>query len=744
MRKLITFNEDWLFTTSPINPEAPELKNMESVNLPHTWNAEDGADGDDYYYRGVCWYAKKFPKPEGECIFLEVEAASQIAEVYLNGVYLGRHQGGFSMFRIDLTDHLTDENLLLISVDNRENEITYPQFADFTFFGGLYRGVNLLVVPETHLQMEHGDPGLHVKVEVEEDGSAIIDLNTGLTDVQVDFHFAITDADGNVVSQIVTTTGNHVFHMEHPHLWNGVKDPYLYTAHVKLNESGDEVSVRFGIRSFCIDSEKGFILNGLPYPLRGVSRHQDRQGKGWAISTEDHQFDLELIREMGANTIRLAHYQHAKKFYELCDEAGIVVWAEIPFISCFMDNQEAHDDTIMQMKEMITQCDNHPSICFWGISNEITMKGESESLVQNLKDLQTLCKKMDPTRLTTMAQIGAVPITSSTNEISDLLAYNIYLGWYVGRTKECAAWLDERRAAQPNRPIAISEYGADSNIKIHSDMPCRKDYTEEYQCLYHEEMLRVIESHPWLWATYVWNMFEFAADKRKEGGTEGLNTKGLVTYDRSVKKDAFYLYKSYWSEKSFVHICGRRFVDRVGDTTEVKVYSNQKVVTLYCDGERVETKSGEHIFIFNIPITGSHVLRAESDGFVDEIEIRKVDEPNQEYILEAGANDGVDWYLDEYGKKVQLTEIEGYFSVFDHIGDVLKNPTGAQVMQDILTQIAQVFAAQAGQESPTEMDENTLAMIQGVSISDLLGMAAPQMAQQILPSLNQALNQIKK
>lgn len=746
MRTTISINEDWLFTASQIDPAMPDLSVMETVNLPHTWNAEDGSDGDDFYHRGVCWYAKKIIRPDGECVFLEVEAASQIAEVYLNGTCVGRHQGGFSSFRIDLTETMRPgENLLLISVDNGESEKTYPQFADFTFFGGLYRGVKLIVVPKNHLKLEAGDPGLHVTAELLEDGSASVRTDTGIhTGTRGTFCFTIEDAEGRTVEKNVTEKGEATFTLREPHLWDGVKDPYLYTARVRLEESGDEVAVRFGVRQFSVDAELGFFLNGKPYPLRGVSRHQDRQGKGWAVTEADHRQDIELIREVGANSIRLAHYQHAQYFYDLCDEAGVVVWAEIPFISRFMPGKEAHDDTISQMRELILQCGNHPSICFWGISNEITMKGESEALLQNLNDLQELCHAMDPTRLTTMAQIGAVSLNSPTNTITDVLAYNIYLGWYVGKTEDCADWLDERKHAQPQRALALSEYGADANYEIHSDQPKRKDYSEEYQCLYHEGMLQIIEERPWLWGTYAWNMFEFAADKRNEGGTKGQNTKGFVSYDRTVKKDVFYLYKAYWSKDPFVHVCGRRFVDRVGETTEVKIYSNQSEVTLYCDGEKVGTKNGSRIFRFTIPLAGEHTLRAKAGTCEDTIRIRKVEEPNPDYQVKGGGNEGVDWYLDEYGNRQQLTEKDGYFSVFDPIGMILANPGGAEVIQSLLKQVAAAFTKAGEQQETSKVDENLMEMIKGISPADLIEMSAPKLAGQVLPPLNEMLHRIAK
>lgn len=744
MRTIIDLNQNWYFSKEACDLLHPDLTSMEPVTLPHTWNALDGADGDDFYYRGTCWYAHTFSRPAGECVYLEIPAASLIAEVYLNGKQIARHQGGFSAFRAELTPYLKEtDNILVISTDNSENELTYPQFADFTFFGGLYRGAKLITVPQKHLRMEDGDPGLHVSSTINEDGSADIRMHAAADSASGETYlFTLKDAAGHSVAAKASTDGTCCITLASPHLWDGINDPYLYTAEVTLQDSGDHTAVSFGIRSYFVDPQKGFFLNHKPYPLRGVSRHQDRQGMGWAISQKEHAEDLALIQELGANSVRLAHYQHAQEFYELCDRAGIIVWAEIPFISKFMDTPQAIDDTMTQMRELIIQNDNHASICFWGISNEITMKGESAALSKNLQALHDLCHQLDPSRITTMAQIGAVSVDSPTNAISDVLAYNIYLGWYVGRTKESGPWLDERHNLHPERAIGLSEYGADANYCIHSEHPNRKDYSEEYQCLYHEEMLRTIEARPWLWATYVWNMFDFAADRRKEGGTEGRNTKGLVSYDRTVKKDSFYLYKAFWSKTPFVHLTGRRFVKRTGDTTEIKVYSNLPSVRLFCDDQLVETIEGDRIFVFRIPLSGVHTICAKAGDCCDTITIQKVDEPEPAYILEGGNNDGVNWYLDEYGKRQELTEKEGFYSIFDHIGDIMKNPAGKAVVDGFLAQMAAASAA-SGKQAPA-LDENTMAMIQGISISDLIEMTAPSMAQMILPPLNQQLTQIPK
>ena len=418
MRRKIEINENWFFTKERPNLTAPDFSAMQEITLPHTWNAEDGADGDDYYDRRECWYVRKLERPQGDEIYLEVPAASQTAHVYLNGAEIGHHIGGFSLFRIRLTERLEEkENILAIAVDNSESQDTYPQFADFTFFGGLYRGVNLLVVPERHFELEeYGGPGIYVTSHLNEDGKAEVLVQGKVSGGQSEaYKVQIRNGEGEIILEANTEKPEKVFFIDNPRVWNGKKDPYLYTAKMIMEGSGDEVSTRFGIREFYVDAETGFFLNQESYPLRGVSRHQDRQGKGWAISEEDQREDAMLIHEIGATAVRLAHYQHAQSFYDFCDELGMVVWAEIPFISRFINTKEAKEDTVRQMRELIMQNYNHPSICFWGISNEITMGGESDELVENQRILQKLCHKLDPSRKTVLANLTTVETVSYTH-----------------------------------------------------------------------------------------------------------------------------------------------------------------------------------------------------------------------------------------------------------------------------------------------------------------------------------------
>ena len=431
------------------------------------------------------------------------------------------------------------------------------------------------------------------------------------------------------------------------------------------------------MRTFTVDPEKGFFLNGQSYPLRGVCRHQDRAALGNALTEEQFREDMDIIRELGANTLRLAHYQHAQEFYDLCDENGLIVWAEIPYISNHMPGGRAN--TISQMRELVTQCRNHPSIVCWGLSNEITMGGDmTDDMLENHRLLNDLCHRLDPTRPTTMAHLGNLDTSSPLTGIADLGSYNLYFGWYYGEAKQTGEFLDKYHAEHPDRAIGMSEYGADANTQFHSAKPERGDYTEEYQCLYHEQLLRCIEERPYLWATHVWNLFDFAADARNEGGRKGVNQKGLVTMDHRIRKDAFYVYKSAWSKEPFVHLCGRRYAERAEDETEIKAYSNLSEVTLFVDGRRIGTLSRKRIFTWRVPITGTHTVTAEAGPVSDTIVISHVKEPNKAYIYER--RNVTNWF------DPKETDPD-CFSIKDTLGDLLAHPEAAAVLKEAIPRL---------------------------------------------------------
>ena len=638
MRSTTKLMKNWQFT-------GPDGKTT-AVDLPHTWNNIDGQDGGNDYWRGICIYKTRFAAPafdkNTQQVWLQFEGVNASAKVTLNGVEVARHDGGYSTFRADVTALLADSNELIVEADNSKNDRVYPQKADFTFYGGIYRDVSLLVVNRNHIALGYlGGPGVQITPTVN-GANADIEVKTWMEgDGEVEF--SIYDAAG---AEVLTGKGRDTtVTLERPHLWDGVRDPYLYTCAVRLVLNGevqDEVRQRFGVRSFSVDPKQGFFLNGRPYPLHGVSRHQDRKGLGNAITREMHDEDMQLIKELGANTIRLAHYQHDQYFYDLCDEAGMVVWAEIPYISEHMPN--GRENTISQMKELIVQNYNHACIVCWGVSNEITISTkDNRDMRDNHHVLNDLCHEMDKTRLTTLACYAMCGPFNPVAHITDLVSWNLYLGWYVPGLFLNDLWMEFFHLCYPNRALGFSEYGAEGMPNLHSSHPRRGDHTEEYQAIYHEYMLRCFDRHKWLWATHVWNMYDFAADARDQGGEPGMNHKGLVTFDRKTKKDSFYIYKAWWSDEPFVHICSKRYTDRTENEIEVKVYSNQKNVTLYVDGERLAEQEGEHIFKFRVKLNGETKVQAVAGDSIDDAVFRKVDAPNPDYKLTKKKSTSANW-----------------------------------------------------------------------------------------------------
>ena len=739
MRQILNFNTKWAFSKEADSVPERMPERWYWVNLPHTWNTIDGQDGGNDLYRGTAFYAKELEKsefPEADLYYLELCGANSSASVYVNGRKLASHDGGYSTWRVNITDALKAKNLIVIEVDNSVNDTVYPQHADFTFYGGLYRNVNILAVSSSHFDLDYfGGPGIQVTPEVT-GTSANVNVEvfvTNKTDAQ-QIRYTIKDAEGNVVAETTCADTAVSFTLENVHLWNGRKDPYLYTAEAVLEENGtdlDNVSARFGCRTFRIDPENGFILNGKEYPLRGVSRHQDRWGIGNALLPEHHEEDMDLICELGATTIRLAHYQHDQYFYDLCDERGMVVWAEIPYISTHMP--KGRENTISQMKELIVQNYNHPSIFVWGLSNEITMGGESdEDLLENHRILNDLVHEMDKTRLTTIACLSTCSIDDPYIQIPDVVSYNHYFGWYGGNTSMNGPWFDNFHERHPNIPIGCSEYGCEA-LNWHTSNPDQGDYTEEYQAYYHEELIKQLYTRKYLWATHVWNMFDFGADSRNEGGENGQNHKGLITFDRKYKKDSFYAYKAWLSEDPFVHICGKRYVDRVEDVTKVTVYSNQPEVELFANGVSLgKQTSPEHFFYFEVPNSDGTTLTAIAGECKDESFLRKVEVFNEDYRLkEKGAI--LNWF--------DITAPEGYLSLNDKLEDILKTEGGKALFAAMVEQMA------GGQQAASMLNEATMQMLGSFTLLRMIsmaGMTGLTVTKEQLLALNEQLNQIKK
>lgn len=606
------------------------------LDLPHTWNAIDGQDGGNDYWRGTCSYEKNFKKPEfdseKEQVYLQFHGVNASARVVLNGKEVCTHDGGYSTFRKDVTELLEAENHLLVYVDNSVNTKVYPQKADFTFYGGIYRDVELLTVSKNHFELDYyGGQGICVTPEVI-GSDAKIRVQTWNNASEGTVKVTLLDAEGNAVAEADGT--ETTIEVKNVHLWDGVRDPYLYTVKAELfvdGEIADEVVTNCGVRYFKFDPDTGFYLNGRPYNLHGVSRHQDFKGIGNAITKEHHERDMELIREVGANTIRLAHYQHDQYFYDLCDKYGMVVWAEIPYISEHL--ADGNDNTVSQMKELVVQNYNHPCIVTWGLSNEITISGRRyrRQMLKNHHELQKMVKEMDPTRVTTLACYAVCPHWHPVAHISDIVGWNLYLGWYIPGFFLNDLWISLWKFLYPKRCLGFSEYGAEGMPNLHSGKPKRGDNTEEYQNKYHEYMLECFKRHPYMWGNYVWNMFDFAADARNQGGEPGMNHKGLVTFDRKLKKDCFYLYKAYWTEAPFVYLAGRRYEYRTEAVTEITVYSTCGEVSLYNNGKLVETKKGERVFKFKMTMEKENHLEVKAGDCTDTAVIYKTDRPRPEY-----------------------------------------------------------------------------------------------------------------
>ena len=733
MREIININKGWEFV---------KKDETQQVDLPHTWNGVDGQDGGNDYYRGTCTYKKNILKeemPEGDEVYLQFDGVNSSAKVYFNEKLVCTHYGGYSAFRVKLDD-IKDNNSIKVEADNSPNDFVYPQQADFTFYGGIYRDVTLIGVNKNHFDLDYfGAPGIQV--------TPVVNGNTANVNVKT---YVKGEGEVRVTVNCEVKTGKDAdFVVDNPHLWNGTVDPYLYVAKAELvvdGETVDEVSAHFGIRSFKVDAQKGFILNGKPYALRGVSRHQDRPNIGNALLPEHHKEDIELICEMGANTIRLAHYQHAQYFYDLCDEKGLVIWAEIPYISSHLEN--GVENTKTQMTELIAQNYNHPCIVTWGLSNEITMSGASDAVVSNHRMLNDLAHSMDKTRPTTVAVVTMCSMDNEYVHISDIVSYNHYFGWYGGNVDMYGPWFDKFHQKYPNKAIGISEYGCEA-LNWHATDIVQGDYTEEYQAYYHEELIKQIAARPYLWATHVWNMFDFAADARAEGGENGMNHKGLVTFDRKYKKDSFYAYQAWLSDKPMLHICSKRYVDRVEDTVKIKVYSNQEEVELFANGESVaKKKKGEFPFFeFEVKNEGETVIIAKAGDLTDESKIRKVDKFNEDYRMkEEGAV--INWF--------EINTPVGYYSVNDTIGDIMASFRGKIALLKIGSMLLKVLKSDSnGGEKDKKKSKGAsimgfkpskemLQLGYGFTVKRVISMLGGKFTKEQILKINATLNKVKK
>ena len=672
-RRITALNEGWRFlpADAPAGVVAGSFDDSgwQRVSVPHTWNRlgeyQTIRSAATENRQGLGWYRLKFDAPAavaGQRTFVQFDGIGNLAEVWLNGAKVGAHAGAFSRFRFDVTDVVKpgQPNVLVVKADNSKREPgsstqdVIPLSGDFFIYGGIYRDVSLITTPPVHIDLlDSGGPGVYAQAMQIDDAQATVTVRTrvrndGRAAQRVTLNIRVRDAEGREVvshSQKARVGGAATQEfpsslvLPRPHRWNGRADPYLYTFTVDVLDGKtllDSVTEPLGIRAVRIDANEGFFLNGKHLPLHGVSRHQDREGQGWALSPANHEEDMALIAEMGANTVRFAHYQHAPYWFDLADRYGMIVWAEIPFVNQVSLSEQTASSALVanarqQLVELIRQNYNHPSVVTWSVGNEVDLRppvrGAPGKPLALLKNLDALARTEDPERPTVFADCCETSPPRPDAEVlagtTDLIGYNRYAGWYYSRVAQIGPSLDQFHARHPTVPLSVSEYGAGGAFTQHSDDPLSgavdawgRPHPEEYQSYFHEEAWHQIEARPFVWAAWLWNMFDFAADQREEGEAIDLNDKGVVSYDRKRRKDAFYFYKAAWSAEPVVYITGRRYSDRAYPVIDVRVYSNAKSVSLAQNGRSLGAMEcpGRVCVWRNVKLTaGANAFVATSD-----------------------------------------------------------------------------------------------------------------------------------
>lgn len=709
--KTININDNWLFIKD---------KNVsESVTLPHCFNGIDGQSGNGMF-KGECCYQKSLNINEEELekfIFLEIGAASLVSKVYVNGELAGESSCGFSMYRVFLTPFLkAGENTISIKVDNSRNDAVYPLMADFSFYGGLYRDVNLIISENLHFDLrDNSREGIYLtqkglsegKFELKINGKIINEL-AETKDVKVDFKL-INKEEEIVYSKVIDVNVSKEENFELLEtindviVWQGIENPYLYKAQIDLVHNGqiyDERVIEIGFRTVEITPDRGVFLNGKSIKLNGVSRHQDFDGIGNALTKEHMELDMSIIKEVGANSVRLSHYQHDDYFYTLCDREGILAWAEIPFISVPTTADKENKNAKDQLERLIKQAYNHSSIYCWGVQNEITIAIENEKIYEMVKELAIIARELDSSRFIAQANIHSVANESPLNDITDFVGYNLYYGWYYKEMKDLAIRLDEFHNVRPNIPVMVTEYGVDTNPDLHSYNPTVKDYTEEYQLLFQNNALKTFNEREFILGGYVWAMFDFGSEIRNEGGKKGRNQKGLVTIDRKIKKDAFYLCKAYWSKELFIKLAGSRFVNRHEELNDIVVLSNIDNIKLYLNGKLVdEINDKEPMKKFsNVKLElGENIVKVEAidnnkNTYTDEITLNRTEDADESYVLKKPETTT---HVTNWFQKFDLTDVqevtlkEGYYSTFDTLDELYKSEEAKAVFKKYFGDIAE-------------------------------------------------------
>lgn len=718
--KVVNLNDKWLFIKE--NSEAyieKKIDKGENVSLPHCFNAIDGQSGNGMF-KGNGYYQKTLNISEEELkkfIFLEIGAASLVSKVYVNGELAGESSCGFSMYRVFLTPFLkVGENTISITVDNSRNDAVYPLMADFSFYGGIYREVNLIVAEGLHFDlMDNSRDGIYLTqkgiaegtFELKISGKIINELSE-TKEVKVNFKL-INKEEETVYLKVVDVNVSKEEKFELLEtindiiVWQGIENPYLYKAQIELFHDGqiyDKRVIEIGFRTVEITPDRGVFLNGKSIKLNGVSRHQDFDGIGNALTKEHMELDMSIIKEVGANSVRLSHYQHDDYFYTLCDREGILAWAEIPFISVPTTSDKENKNAKDQLERLIKQAYNHSAIYCWGVQNEITIAIENEKIYEMVKELATIARDLDSSRFIAQANIHSVANESPLNDLTDFVGYNLYYGWYYKEMKDLAIRLDEFHKVRPNIPVMVTEYGVDTNPDLHSYNPTVKDYTEEYQLLFQNNALKTFNEREFILGGYVWAMFDFGSEIRNEGGKKGRNQKGLVTIDRKIKKDAFYLCKAYWSKELFVKLAGSRFINRHEELNNIVVLSNVDNIKLYVNDKMVdEINDNEPIKKFpNVKLElGKNIIRVEAidkdkNTYTDEITLNRAEEVDESYILKKPEENThvTNWFQKFDLSNVQEVAIkEGYYSTFDTIEELYKDEQAKAIFKKYFGDIAE-------------------------------------------------------
>ncbi len=675
MRRIV-LNQNWRFQKCDGSPAV-------TVDLPHTWYREEDP------YRGESVYQKTVEAPDCGCLFLEIGAADHTVTAYGNGEKIGTHQGGYSRVRFGIPEHIIKDGKLELElhVDNRAGTSISPLAGDFTVFGGLTRDVALLTCEKYHFDyLYYGTDGLIVRTSVAEDGSGILEaephVRKGLSDPvppDAKITYYLTDPSGNLEIEACERADTPWrAKIPSPCLWNGKGEGALYTlrAELSLHEKIlDVVEIKTGFRTFSLDPDKGFFLNGRRLRLNGVAMHQDFAGCYSAVTQKEIDRNFELISEIGANALRLSHYQHPPYTYDRCDAEGYVVWSEIPMLKMTQD-PAVLENAKSQLTELILQNIHHPSVFFWGVQNEIGMFRDAPPIHAAVRELTALCQKLDPGRLVTCANLNTVKSSSVLNHLTPMVGYNLYFGWYYGKMEDYREFLDRLHKDLPDTSLGISEYGVDAAPFLHAREPLVKDYSEEFQALWHETVYPILQSKDYLWGSFVWNMFDFSSSRREEGGQKYINAKGLITYDRTVKKDAFYYYKAKWSDVPFLKIREKRFVHRCAKEVTIKVYTNlPEAVLCLPDGATVTRQNNGNGGIVFPPAPlclgeNSFTVTAEEDGvsYTDSVTFQRVEEPDESYALpDSGAGETVDnWFLGE-----EDLDADSYYSLLDTAQDLM-------------------------------------------------------------------------